>query len=309
MSHRSCEQRFKLAFDKRRQYPGKKGAILAKKWLADHASSAHCFYYENDTSTFTRPVAVASRFFSHCAEPVPGVALVFVVCGAAGATVCRYSLSMGIYRQPQSSSLHPHGDVAPRRQGARRRWPLAAALSRARNFTIQRRELGPSLVASIPLGDTTRRRCSPMAGYWSQGVPSNSQARNFTIRRPGVGLSPAASILAAWSIPQPCLPMVGCSSQVAKPKPVPGARNFTIQPRELGPSQAASILIRGKARRRCSLMAGCSSQVVACKSLTGARNSTIQPRELGPSQAASILVGSPHGDVAPRWQSAGRRWS
>jgi hypothetical protein len=54
------------------------------------------FYHENDTSTFTRPVAVAARFFSHCPGPTPGVALVFLVCGAVGATQCRYSLSMGV---------------------------------------------------------------------------------------------------------------------------------------------------------------------------------------------------------------------
>ena len=111
----------KLPFDKRRQYRARKGQSLPRTGWPITLRLPTVFYYENDIPTFSRPVAVAARFFSDCAGPVLGVVLVFLMCGAAGATLRCYSLSMGVYRQPQQRTLWSHGDVAARRHGARRR--------------------------------------------------------------------------------------------------------------------------------------------------------------------------------------------
>ncbi len=73
-------------------------------------------------------------------------------------------------------------------QGVRR----AAALSQARNSTIQRREPGVSLAALIRHEGRTRRTCSTTARCWSPEV-AISRARNSTIRRLDPGPSPAAS--------------------------------------------------------------------------------------------------------------------
>ena len=160
------------------------------------------FYYENDIPTFTRPVAVAARFFSYCARPTLGVALVFLMCGAVGATVCRYSRSMGEYRQPGCCSRISHGH------------PL---LPMARSWSKGELGGGTGLIDS-PTAEfydpftgiqlvTGRLNCctrpphrdirSPdgrvlvAGGDIAGGFYGPSRARNSMIRRRGIGLSPA----------------------------------------------------------------------------------------------------------------------
>ena len=163
------------------------------------------------------------------------------MCGVADATVCRYSLSMGVYRQPQCCSAAPHGDIAFRRQGARRRGLPAV---RALNSTI------PVTGNWIYTGSLHFYRAGHTATLLADGMvlvagarATIMRARNSTIRPPELGPSPAASILLGATTRRPCWPTVRCWSQGVMPTPpILSALSYMIQPREIGPSPAASIM-------------------------------------------------------------------
>src|SRR5206468_6894454 len=80
--------------------------------------------------------------------------------------------------------------------------------------------------ASILLGIITRRRCSPMAGCWSQAAREHvrkhfhtreSQARNFTIRARVLGRTPQTAMLVGSSIRRRSSPTARCWEPEADP--------------------------------------------------------------------------------------------